>query len=206
MAHRRGGSFRRGGISDSQRRKKTWISAKAATAAVGGGDASFMTALQITLPAPLAGLGDRVFGGIALFQDPTGLPEGGEVSTLPEESTILRARGSLLFPKSDPTSGVEPLTIDQQSAFGIGVTDVRSLSAGVFPTPIIDSDWDGWMFLRQSTVLPVDAIGTVVDIKSMRKIMSGDALFFAAETINGASTGGTATSWTFDMRFLILLP
>ncbi len=203
MAHRRG--FRGRGISESQRRKKTWISAKVALSAGGvAGRSSFMTGLEITTPSGAGAIGDTQKAGFALVSDPD-LTVGEEVSTLPEESTVLRARGSLLFPKNE-IGGSDPGAQATEYAFGFGVTDVRSLVDGSFPGPIVDSDWDGWMFLRQSTLTPVDSNATMVDVKAMRKIQTGDALFFAAEQVSGTTSISPAGLFAFDMRFLILLP
>ncbi len=206
MAHRRGG-FRSRGISQSQRRKKTWFQAKIANedAAVAG-RSRFATSFNLETLAPGAGVGISEKVAFASIADPD-VGEGGEVSSLPEESTILRARGSLVFPKTDITAGLQQGWVSQQFAYGFGVMDVRSLVEGSFPGPIIDADWDGWMFLRQSGVAPVDSIGTVMDVKAMRKIQSGDAFFMAAETVNGeGATPGVVGSWNVDLRVLLFLP
>lgn len=138
----------RGGMSESQRRKKTWVSVKSALAGtVVAGDLGFLTALAITVPATAARFG--AFSSVAFGLVDTGEDQlGDEVSTLPEESTILRIRGSLDFPASPPIESTIDGTVAHQHAFGIGVTDVRSLVNGAFPGPISDPDWDGWMFMR----------------------------------------------------------
>jgi len=201
MARR--GSFRRSGVSQSQRRKKTWISLKAATGAVDADASAFQTSLIMTSSNMAAKIGG--FAKVARAAISVGdAVVGDEQSSFPEESTILRARGSLLFPKIDV--GSVGVLVDQQFAFGFGVTDLRSLTEGSFPGPIIDSDWDGWMFLRQSTVSAVDSIGTVVDVKAMRKIQTGDAFFVAAETVSGDGVTLNFGTWVFDLRLLILLP
>ncbi len=201
MANRKR-AFRGRGISDSQRRKKTWIAVKAATGTNTAGEPEFMTGLVMSTPAAV-GAFESQSTVIALISDPlTGI--GDELSTLPDESTILRIRGSLLFPKSDPAPSASGTLQTTQHAFGIGVASIRSIIGGTAPTPIVDADWDGWMFLRQSTVSPVDAVGTVLDVKSMRKVRGGDALFISAETIN--TSVGVAADWALDLRLLILLP
>jgi len=202
MAHSRRG-FRGRGISDSQRRKKTWISVKQDSAVRIPGDAQFLTAITITTPLSAAAGGAISDAGFILVSDPEA-GEGDEVSTLPEECTILRARGSLLFPANGiPSTGGR---ISEQFVFGFGVTDIRSLVLGVTPGPIIDSDWDGWMFLRQSGSKPVDSQGTLVDVKAMRKIKTGDAFFFAAQSVSGDGNATPAGDFIFDLRLLILLP
>ncbi len=195
MAHRRS-AIRR--PNQTQRRKKTWISIKQLTAV--GVNPGILTTLELTVTSPgVLGQASR-----AMFLVAGGDNTGGNplTSTLPEESTILRIRGSLLFPKTTLTGSL----VDTEMAFGVGVTGTSSAtSSGSYPAPITDSDWDGWMFRRQSAVSPVDSIGTVVDIKAMRKIQSGEALFFMAEAVDGGSTADVGT-WIFDMRVLLLLP
>jgi len=200
---RRGRSFR--SVPQSQRRKKAWISVKklVKTPSGGAGEALFLTSL--TLETNVTGSADG-----AHQEDVAGLVDvesgnvGDEKSTLPEECTILRSRGSLLFPKNDPGSVVG--IYEDQYAFGMGVTDIRSITQGVVPGPIIDADWDGWMFLRQSAIGPISSEDTRVDVKAMRKIKTGDALFFVAQSVNGGDTATPAGLWIFDMRLLILLP
>jgi len=201
MARR--GSFRGSrGISDAQRRKKTWIAAKEATNSLSQ-DASFTTSIALntadTGPTP----GSFSSAAFILVNDRV-VGVGDEVSSLGEEVTILRSRGSLLFPKN--TIDVGQSKMSDIYGFGFGITDVRSLVNGAFPGPLTDVDWDGWMFLRTSAVPPVDSVGSVVDVKSMRKIESGDALFFSVQSMSGDSVITPKGNWAFDMRFLILLP
>ncbi len=204
MAHRRGG-FRGRGISESQRRKKAWVSVKTALGAVAQDNALFQTSINITTAAAGTATGTHTEASLILVSD-TEPGVGEEASTLPEECTILRSRGSLTFPKNNIADGSPVGSILEQYVFGFGILDIRSLTQGIFPGPIIDSDWDGWMFLRQSGVAPVDSEGTVVDVKAMRKIKTGDALFFAAQHVHGGGTASTAKVFNFDMRLLILLP
>ncbi len=200
MAYRR--TPRGRGISQSQRRKKAWIAVKSVIGGAGG-NALFMTSNQLPLPASAAGVGATSTLLLGLVTDPS-TTVGDETSTLPEESTILRARGSLLFPKTEFTPGNNfPIA---QFAFGFGVTDIRSIVNGVAPGPILDADWDGWMFLRQSAVAPVDSEGTVIDVKAMRKLKTGDALFFSAQGIAGTAAATSAVDFIFDLRLLMLLP
>jgi len=200
---RRGSFTRPRGISQSQRRKKTWISVKAAVATPSAGDSIFTTSFQ--LPVAQTGASDGSHSEVAFgLIDVGAAGDGDEFSTLPEECTVLRIRGSLLFPNNAFASG-DTLPINNH-AFGIGVTDIRSIVNSNFPGPIIDSDWDGWMFLRQSALKPLDAQATMMDVKSMRKIKTGDALFFAAQTVNGTGGGGASADWAMDARILVLLP
>jgi len=200
MAHRR--SFKGGGgISDSQRRKKTWITLKVANGATGS-STLFNTVLALNVGATPTNAGGRAQTTFGVIDDQvSGL--GDEVSSLPDECTILRARGSLLFPKNVPGALVGML---DQHVFGFGVTDIRSIVNASVPGPITDGDWDGWMFLRQSSVSPLDSMGTIVDVKAMRKIKTGDAFFLTAETVAATSAGSPAADYIFDLRLLILLP
>ncbi len=202
MAYRR---FRGRGISDSQRRKKTWVSARVGVGGAVAGQADSQTAIFMQTLATGAAVGSHSESAFILVNDPSVL-EGDERSTLGEEVTILRARGSLVFPPYSTGQGTLTGTVTDQYAWGFGVTDIRSLVKNVFPGPIIDSDWDGWMFLRQSGVAPIDSAGSIVDVKSMRKIESGDALFFAAQAVSGDAVVTPGAAFVFDMRFLILLP
>jgi len=202
MAHRRG-AFRGRGISDSQRRKKGWFQLRSPIAGVAGANALFTTSIVFEGVDTAATPGDFDTVLFASVSDPS-VALGDEQSTLPEESTILRARGSLLFPKNE-VSGT-PLEVASNYAFGFGVTDIRSIVSGVAPGPIIDADWDGWMFLRQSGVSPVDSEGTMVDVKAMRKIKSGDAFFMSAQAVSGNAAVTPGGVWLFDLRLLILLP
>ncbi len=204
MSHSRRG-FRGRGISDSQRRKKTWISTKVAVGGAVPGDALGQTAIFMQTVATGAAVGAHSESAFVLVSPGT-TADGDESSSLGEEITILRARGSLVYPPNSTGQGTLTGTVTDQYAWGFGVTDVRSLVKNVFPGPIIDSDWDGWMFLRQSASAPIDAAGTIVDVKSMRKIESGDALFFAAQAVSGDAVVTPGAAFVFDMRFLILLP
>jgi len=196
MAHR--ASFRRSGVSQTQKRKKTWIAIKQLIAA--GVNPGILTSIELSTTSPgILGQATREVFLVAGGDQTGGNPL---TSTLPEESTILRMRGSLLFPKTTITGGL----IDTQFAFGIGVTGLSSAtSAGSYPGPITDSDWDGWMFLRQSTLPPVEANSGIVDVKAMRKINSGEALFMSVEAVDGGATQDTG-NWVFDLRVLLLLP
>jgi len=192
--------FRGRGISQAQRRKKTWVGMKE-LAAAGAASPGFLTSFHLEpITTAVGGDGGRD-GFIAMTGDGSGTDPF--LGTLPAESTILRIRGSLLFPKNEFM--VEPQGLTKQFSFGIGVTGISDNVVSSYPAPISDVDWDGWMFLRGSAVAPVDSVGSVIDIKAMRKVNDGEALFAMAEVVtntNGISTG----SFLFDIRVLLLLP
>jgi len=198
MAHR---AFRGRGISQSQRRKKTWVQLTNLVSA--GVTPGFVTSFGLGVtPSATFGVGVRD-GFIGITGDGTG--DNPFLSSLPAESTILRVRGSMSFPKyfqSDVSS-----SLNNDTGFGFGVTGITNLLSSSYPSPISDASWDGWMFKRTSSVGPVDSIGTVIDVKAMRKIQTGDAFFVMAEHVQGqGGTNVVGVNWQFDLRLLILLP
>jgi len=186
----RRGSFRgrSAGISDSQRRKKSWIA-----------------------------LGDEASPTLAgFFLFPSGIGSPGESQALLRfdaagafpsliESTILRMRGYVDVPKSILTNAATA-TVE---AVGIGfVTTEASFAVGGVPNPasLNGAEWDGWMFLRSSSQVSVDNQGTLLDIKAMRKWQSGTSLVIVHgfSTQNAAGHSSTGSSW--NLRALFLLP
>ncbi len=198
MVHR---TFRGRGISQSQRRKKSWFQIKEVIAS--SATPGFMTVINLTNDLSLVATGESARAGFTLA-DGDGTAGAPFTSSVPEESTILRIRGSLLFPKNVRV-GSGAIAGDLSNSIGFGVSSINDLQASSFPGPTSDPDWDGWMFLRSSAVSPVDSMGTVIDVKAMRKIKSGDVFFVMAES---TSAGGSPAnqSWIMDLRLLLLLP
>ncbi len=199
MAHR---GTRGRGISQSQRRKKTWVQLNQL---IGSGTGSpgrtNVFAITITNSAtPGVGVQD---GFIAADGDGTGADP--LISTLPDECTILRVRGNMTFPAYDLQ---DPIVagMASETAFGFGVAALKDLNADSYPGPASEASWDGWMFRRAAPVSPVDSIGTVIDVKAMRKVKSGDAFFFMMEQVNISTTADTDFDWLLDLRLLLLLP
>lgn len=127
------------------------------------------------------------------------------VSTIPEESTILRIRGSLLFPNyniDDPIVAGAAF----ETCFGMGVAPIKDLDADSYPGPCSEASWDGWMFRRQSSLEDITFEGSIIDVKAMRKVKSGDAFFVMAEMVNISAVGTLDFDWQWDLRLLILLP
>jgi len=196
MAHRR--SFGRGrGISQSQRRKKTWIPFVAPATGDGlsfGDDGlilSFVAASQsITSP------GGQTVGFFSISDE------------IPEESTILRIRGSLELPKNVAGAG------SNVHAVGIGVMERTAAESGVVPNPASPAGaaWDGWMFYRSTMLPPVEAESSLFDVKSMRKVQGGYAVIIVAGTflsVEPAQSVGqnlAAIDAKMVARALILLP
>jgi len=175
------------GISQTQRRKKMWVDLNPAAAL--GSDLSS----GCLLPPPIAAVGESV----AVLQFPA--QQGFN------ESTLLRIRGTLDVPKSTPEPGAGSSEI---AAFGIGIVSDQAAEALAVPNPATATgyDWDGWMFLRQSTQIAVDVQGTMVDVKSMRKWESGQSIVFVAGAATDSVAGFTVSKFCFSLRGLFLLP
>jgi len=186
MARNSRSTFRRG-ISETQRRKKAWVgmnSLPESGADMSGGR---------LLPPPIVAIGDSLT--LLQFASQPGF----------QESTILRIRGTIEVPKSDYSGSLGGNTI---TAFGIGVVSDAAAEATAVPNPATETgyDWDGWLFLRQSTVGPLDANATIMDVKAMRKWKSGDSIIFVAGASTDNAAGYTSLAVAFSLRGLFLLP
>jgi len=195
MAHRR--SFRGRGISDAQRRKKSWIQINS-VAVTNGSTGDLTIGLKFSAPTG-AVLTSPQSQTVGFFSD-----EG----EIPEESTILRIRGSLNISKNSYSVG----SIDA-FAFGIGVLERNAAELGVVPDPSTPKGgaWDGWMFVRSINSSIVDANATIVDVKSMRKLQGGYALILVVGATRSTIPAGDPASAPpieaeFTGRALILLP
>jgi len=199
MGHRRS-TFRRG-ISQSQRRKKSWI--QVSGPAVGTDDvigSDLTPNMNISVPAgPAASVGFPSASSAGLFSDPFS-------DKIPEESTILRLRGSLNLPKNDViTQGTN------NYAIGIGVMEAGAAALGAFPNPatVDGGAWDGWMFYRSQQAGSLDANAAIIDVKSMRKVQSGMAIIIVVggvHTVTSSTSGLIAFQAQINLRALILLP
>jgi len=197
MPHR-GRSFRRG-ISDSQRRKKSWVQVTGpATDGVVQGAQTPNMRFVILGSTPV---GSSFSASIGLFSDPV-------LDKIPEESTLLRLRGSLNLPKN-AVSGF----LVTNFAFAIGVMEAGAAGLGAFPNPATPEGgaWDGWMYYRSQQQGSLDANAGIVDVKAMRKMHSGSAIVavfgqFIVDA-NGATIGPTSDiEAQLNLRALILLP
>jgi len=197
MAHRR--SFRGRGISDSQRRKKSWIQITGnATDSVNIGGQSPNINFPIAAFAPAA---NPASASVGFFSDPV-------LDKVPAESTILRIRGSINLPKNTVLTN-EYTTL----AFGIGVMEATAAALGAFPNPATPDGgaWDGWMFYRSQQASALDANATQFDVKSMRKVQSGQAIIavfglFIITDDGAVPANPGLTQAQVNMRALILLP
>ena len=184
MAHRRG-SFRGRsvGISQSQRRKKSW----SAFAEAG----NIYAGVRLVVPAPGAGPSSSLFVQGITSKNGAGFVEG----------TVIRIRGSIEVPKSD--LGIPEQTV----AFGIGFVTDEAFAVSAVPNPAtaVGADWDGWMFYRAQLQGSLDANAGIFDVKSMRKWQDGMTFALVAGiATEGAGSGAAQVS--VIARALILLP
>jgi len=189
MVHRR--SFRGGrGVSESQRRKKAWFGMN-----VSPGQGNDLSGGGLT-PPDLVGAGESSKSLVFLSSGNEALAE----------STLLRIRGSLDFPGNT----ISPSNASNEIfCFGIGVvSDTAATFETGIPNPAtgVGYDWDGWMFLRSSSLKPADANATLVDVKSMRKWRSGESIVFVAGMATNNVAGMLGQQFQFNLRGLFLLP
>jgi len=195
-------SFRSRGISEAQRRKKSWIQVTGPTVSADGSNISLTQNPNLVLPlAAGAPVSDTFADSIGVFSDP-------DLDKIPAESTLLRLRGSVNLPKNN--SGANEVT---NIAIGIGVMESGAAALGAFPNPATPEGgaWDGWMFYRSQQQGNLDANSGVVDIKSMRKVQSGSSVIIVFGRYISSADGSvvsapSATSAQINLRALILLP
>jgi len=204
MAHR---AFRGRGISQSQRRKKSWVNLAGLT--------SGQDLIQVS-STPNNTLNYDVSQG-SVSANPSSQSLGYVFdpalsgSGLDAESTILRIRGSLLLGKNTET-GTPPQSLIATFAFGIGVMETQAANLGAWPNPatVKGALWDGWMFYRSLNSSIVDATAAIVDVKSMRKLQSGQSIILVMGVEQSASddTPAVAPAFTgsFTARALMMLP
>jgi len=185
MARQRSFRGRSVGISQSQRRKKSWNSF--------GTGGNIAAGVNLSIPAPGAGPSSALaVSGI------TSVNAGRFV-----EGTIIRIRGSIELPKSS-TLVADNTVI----AFGIGFVTDEAFAAAAVPNPALaeGADWDGWMFYRSILQGSLDANAGVFDVKSMRKWNDGMTFALIAGEATDTGTGVGQSQVQIIARSLILLP
>jgi len=188
MARNSRSTFRRG-ISESQRRKKAWIDMNTGPALGFDGSCSQLTTQALVAPGAV----------VAALTFPSSLNQGFA------ESTLLRIRGTVAVPKSNPSS----VGNSECVAFGIGIISEQAAQVlTAIPNPATASgyDWDGWLFLRQNFTAVLDPAGEIVDIKAMRKWKSGDSIVFVLGMATDKAAGMAQVITQFSLRGLLLLP
>ena len=136
------------------------------------------------------------------------------VATGQDGNTIVRIRGQIAGVLSLVTTVGDAF---DNSAFGIGLVTEEAFAAGAasMPSPLVDDDWDGWMWhqylgplIGLSTtelgVTPSESFRFNIDSKSMRKFDEGWTVFGAIEL--GTETGAATLTWGGRTRMLIKLP
>jgi len=203
MAHR--ASFRRG-VSQSQRRKKSWAAFVAPTSSDTGSSPSGVTNITLNFELPVGPAAQPSEQAVA-YAFAAGDLIGGSLD-LQQESTLLRIRGSLIQLKNTASA-----TKIESQAFGIAVVESTNLLAPAkFPNPAnpVGAAWDGWMFYRSINSSVVDAASTVIDVKSMRKVQSGYSLIFVAgsyaSSFDDTTVSAPAIISQLTARGLFLLP
>jgi len=197
MAHLRGRQGR--GISQSQRRKKSWINVEGP---VIGTDGVIGTNFTPNLNFEIAS-GPSGNGSGSSF----GLVSDAVLDKVPPESTLLRLRGSLNLPKNE----IFATHVDTY-AVGIGVMETGAALLGAFPNPATPAGgaWDGWMFFRSQQTGALDANASIIDVKAMRKVQSGSSIIIVMGSFRTDSGGLAVSAPSFqgqmNLRALILLP
>jgi len=118
-----------------------------------------------------------------------------------DDLTILRTRGMWSIQAN--------LSVGAQIQLSVSLGVIPSVAGQtIFPTPIVDADWDGW-FLHETLMLGEGtASGSddgfdsgVIDSKAMRKLNGGSSLIASFDAFNIA--GVTAdVQFSFWARFL----
>jgi len=201
MAHR-ASSFRGRGVSQSQRRKKTWVQLTGPILDLNGASDGLLQSANMTLVIPAGTPVTSDFAShVGIFSDPV-------LDKVPEESTLLRLRGSINMPKNEHSA-----TSTTNFAVGIGVMEAGAASLGAFPNPATPDGgaWDGWMFYRSQQQSNLDANSGVIDVKAMRKMQGGQSFVIVfglnKGTPDGSVAGGTSAElMAINLRGLILLP
>jgi len=184
MTHSRGRTFRRGGISDSQRRKKTW----SGFAEVG----SLVNGFEL----PGATTGGAAGSALSLLQFSA-------ANSILSESTLMRIRGSVSIPKSTPDQAGANFI----AAFGIAMVTDEAATAGAVPNPadVNGASWDGWLFYRSTVLDTVETQAGVFDAKAMRKFNGGMSLVFVNGVATDSPAGVASSSVLVVCRGLFLL-
>jgi len=121
-----------------------------------------------------------------------------------DDLTVLRTRGRFAV----SNSGVGLANNDKvMVAVGLGVVPGVA-GQTIFPTPIVDADWDGWflhetLYIGTGAILELDGLFNqmVIDSKAMRKLNGGSTLIASFDALNESGALTTA-SFSFWARFL----
>ena len=132
----------------------------------------------------------------------------GVVLVAEAKATIVRIRGNALVTLSVVDIAAEGFV----GALGLGVFTAEAFAAGAasMPGPLVDSDWDGWMWHSFFQVLSVANTGEgsvmqrfEIDTKAMRKLEDSQILAGVAEVTERGD--GTTLALSADTRVLLKL-
>ena len=137
-----------------------------------------------------------------------------------DEATIVRIRGeALIYLVASSATNAGGFT----GAMGIGIATSAAFAVGqtAVPTPLTESDWDGWMWHRFFTLQsagPIDsgvaadidqtnpttaALRVEIDSKAMRKLQADYVVYGAVEM--GVEAGTADARFSADSRMLFKL-
>ena len=138
---------------------------------------------------------------------------GGAVQVVPEGSTLVRTHGSF----QAYLASANAIDSGFHAALGITLVSNEAFNAGsaAIPDPLLDVDWEGWLFHRLFDLHAVDAapatnpvnqltsIQFAFDSKAMRKFDVGLSLVGMLGTAENGTSAAMGV-W-FDSRVLIKL-
>ena len=128
--------------------------------------------------------------------------------------TIARIRGEFVHNITLATSVGDGF---ESFAVGIRIVSAEAFSVGItaIPSPLVDSDDDGWMWIfmgghltsRETTEVnrgPIGAQRIPIDTKAMRKLKEGHLVVGLVEY--GTESGTSSVRFSAETRMLALLP
>ena len=124
--------------------------------------------------------------------------------------TVVRIRGSMLLQLTNVTASGDGFV----GAVGIGIVSTPAFAVGAtaVPTPITESEWDGWMWHQFLNVTgsadltdqgPALGQRVEIDSKAMRKVGTEQVIYMAVEL---TETGTAVAEFVANTRMLLKLP
>jgi len=153
-------------------------------------------------------LGPAILSGTVSISSSSSAILGVGAETLVDGHTLVRIRGNLTAFLTAATSAGDGFIAN----VGIGIVTAEAFAVGITacPLPQADLDWDGWLWMQTIVLRPQSfasgrsgIIDVEIDSKSMRKLNTGDTIFFAVE---GDETGTAVLTFAADTRVLVKLP
>ena len=123
--------------------------------------------------------------------------------------TVVRIRGSLLLALTTITADGDGYV----GAVGIGIVSAPAFAVGAsaVPTPVSESEWEGWMWHQMLNVVGQAGSSGIgpsfqrveIDSKAMRKVGTEEVIYMAVELIE---TGTAVAEIVANTRMLVKLP